>query len=257
MKRIILYIVLLFCAFPICAEPLLDRADSAYINKDYMTAVKLYEEASRILGVSTELYYNLGNAYYRSGKLGQAILNYERALHLDPANSLAKKNLEIAKTKTIDKIPDKRSFLTRLADSVVYLFDANTWAVISVIVFFLILGSTLCYLFIDKIIYRKIGFFGGIALIFVEIIALVISFISASHANNHNYAIIMIESAELSATPKNTTTSENDTAKLHEGTKVEIIDSVATPNDSTCRMWYNVKINDVKAWIKSNDVEKI
>lgn len=257
MKRIILYIVILFYALPICAESLLEKADSAYINKDYMTAAKLYEEVSKETGVSTDLYYNLGNAYYRYGQLGKSILNYERSLLLDPTNNDAKRNLEIIKAKTVDKIPDNRSFLNRLADNIIYLYNANTWAVISIVVFTLILVATLCYLFVDKIIYRKIGFFGCIALSCVEIIVLVISFISASHANNHNYAIIMVESAELSATPQNATASENDATKLHEGTKVEIIDSVATPNDSTCRMWYNVKINSDKAWIKSNVVEKI
>ena len=85
MKRIISTLILLTAVFNmISASSLTQEADSAYMNDDFIKAAKLYEEIAANEGTSSNLFYNLGNAYYRQGKLGLAILNYERALRLDP-----------------------------------------------------------------------------------------------------------------------------------------------------------------------------
>lgn len=257
MKRIALYILLILTALSINAKSLVDEADSAYIKKEYLNSIKLYEEVLAKEGISSDLLYNLGNAYYRAGKLGKAVLNYERALRLDAQNDEARNNLTFVKGKLTDKIPDSRNFISRVADNVVMTFSANTWAWISIIIFIALIGAILCYMFVDNVTYRKVGFFGGILLLFLEVLSLVISLSSASAANNHNYAIIIDESTMLSTTPRTPVNHSEEAILLHEGTKIEIIDSVATPNDSTSRMWYNVNINNNYAWIKSNAVEKI
>lgn len=257
MKRIVLYILLIIIAVPINAKSLVEDADSAYIKKEYLNSIKLYEEVLAKEGISSDLLYNLGNAYYRAGKLGKAVLNYERALRLDAQNNEARENLKFVNAKLTDKIPDSRNFISRVADNIIMTFNANTWAWISIILFIALVISILCYMFLDNVTYRKLGFFGGIILAFFEVLSLIISFNSASSANNHNFAIITDESTMLSTTPRTPANHSEEAILLHEGSKVEIIDSVATPNDSTSRMWYNVKISNNNAWIKSNAVEKI
>ena len=79
------------------------EGDSAYMRNDYISAIQIYE-ALLGKGEAADVYYNLGNSYYKAGDIAKAILNYERALLLQPGNSDIRANLEIARSKTIDKV---------------------------------------------------------------------------------------------------------------------------------------------------------
>ena len=98
----IIFFALLFTASSLWAQTKA-QADSAYINKDYAQAIEIYESLLQD-GESGEIYYNLGNAYFKQDELGRAILNYERALLLQPGNADVSANLDIARAKTIDKV---------------------------------------------------------------------------------------------------------------------------------------------------------
>ena len=78
------------------------EGDSAYIKDDYATAIQIYESLLKN-GESADVYYNLGNSYYKAGEIAKAVLNYERALLMKPGNSDIRANLEVARAKTIDK----------------------------------------------------------------------------------------------------------------------------------------------------------
>ena len=79
------------------------EGDSAYIKDDYATAIQIYESLLKN-GESADVYYNLGNSYYKAGEIAKAVLNYERALLMKPGNSDIRANLEVARAKTIDKV---------------------------------------------------------------------------------------------------------------------------------------------------------
>ena len=99
-------------------EAALKEAETAYTSEDYAKAIALYEEVLSSHGESAAVYYNLGNAYYKAGKLGPAILNYERCLLLQPGDADARFNLQMARQKTIDKIePVGEFFLVKWARS--------------------------------------------------------------------------------------------------------------------------------------------
>ena len=100
MKRILFYIIASLVAIQSHAN-IIAKADSAYLSDNFAEAVQLYEQALEELGPSAERYYNLGNAYYRQGQLGAAILNYERSLRLDPSNKDARENLEFVNSKVL------------------------------------------------------------------------------------------------------------------------------------------------------------
>ena len=77
-------------------------------------------------------------------------------------------------------------------------------------------------------------------------------------ATTHDDAVVIVPSTQLTSVPRAAKTSSDKVVTIHEGTKVEIIDSVATPDDPVSPMWYNVKINNnTKAWLRSADVERI
>jgi len=130
-------------------------ADSAYTADNYILAEALYSEAISRFGTSSTLFYNLGNAYYRQGNLGKAIVNYERALKLDPTNADASANLEFVKGKIADRQLDESSILDRLWGNLVTGLKADTWAWVSIILFALFLAGALTYLFSSVVIVKK------------------------------------------------------------------------------------------------------
>ena len=257
MKKIILFFILLFIVPIANAQSLVEKGDSAYVNKEYHNAVKYYEDAIKKDGVSSEILYNLGNAYYRSGNIAKSILNYERALLLSPNDKEIKENLTFVRSKLIDKEEDSRSFTTKIFDSIIFAYSANNWALISMFLFVLILVALSCYFFFDSIKMRKLGFFGGIVIIILFILSITITFISSARVNQSNKAIIIDASTILSSEPRNPQDKNEEVLTLHEGAKIEILDSISTPNDSLSRMWYNINFNNKRAWVKANSIEKI
>lgn len=254
MKHIILIIATLI-AINAGASNTLQLADSAYIEDRYANAIELYEQVIANEGTSTDIYYNLGNSYYRAGLLGKAIVNYERALILDPTNEDAKANLEFVNSKITDIPGDKGTFLSNFFGKIIYSQHSNTWAIYAIVSFILLLISIAIYVFSAKIAMRKIGFFGGIAFLFVTIILVIFASISYKAAVNRNEAIITSPSTILSTSPREPKDRTEEAMLLHEGTKVEILDSVTDLNKTK---WYDVKVdNNHRAWLNSQDAEKI
>ncbi len=257
MKKYIVALFLSACAISLNASDLVSQADSAYIQDKFDDAIALYNEAIATDGVSSTLYYNLGNAYYRAGKLGKAIVNYERSLILNPRNNDARANLEFVNTKITDKPQENASILSNMYDKMVNLLNFNTWAWLAIVAFILLLGAIGLYIFTSNITTRKIGFFGAIILLIATASTIIFSYTGSSRAKAHNTAIVIEPSTMLSTSPRNPKDRNEEALLLHEGTKVEIIDSVATPGDSLTKKWYDVKINNNRAWIRDNAIEKI
>ena len=128
-----MFLALLCTVTPAGAQSLVSQANEAYRNGDYVRAVELYEQSGEQDGTSAAYFYNLGNAYYKSGLYPRAILNYERALLLDPGNDDVRFNLEMAQARIADKIePLGTFFLDQWFTTLRNLFSSNVWAVIAV-----------------------------------------------------------------------------------------------------------------------------
>lgn len=146
-------------------------ADSAYIKENYQEAASLYEKVLEE-GHSSEVYYNLGNCYYRLEKIGPAVLNYERALLLNPGDGNIRHNLELARSKTLDKIsPIGEIFIVTWYKEVINWLSVDQWATLGVISFILLLIMICLYLFAKQITVRKIGFYSSILLILACILS--------------------------------------------------------------------------------------
>lgn len=237
---------------------LAEQADAAYSAEDYTKAINLYKESISQEGTSSEIWYNLGNAYYRTDSLAKAILSYERALILDPTNEDARQNLEFVNTKIIDAKADNSSYSTIFIEKTMQLMNANSWAIITLLLFILLLGLIAGYIFSNSVLLRKIYFFGGLVCLGLTSICIAITISVASQMTNHNRAVIMSESARLSTSPSTPINSSQQAFLLHAGTVVTVLDSVATPLDPNTKMWYEVEVdNEHRAWIDKNDVEKI
>lgn len=263
--RFIIYIVALLTGFAYSGtvtagprEALDAKADSAYTAQDFNGALSLYEQSLETYGESARLYYNMGNAYYRVGSLGKAVLSYERALRLDPSDKDARLNLEFVMTKIEDRPEDDSSFLNNVHHSIMSWMTPNGWAWTSFCIFLIFLFTVGLYVFSRRVLWRKIGFFGGIVVLLVLIYSLIIATESSNRATSSDEGVVIVPSTNLNSVPRTPTGKDDKIVPLHEGTKVEIIDSLLTPDDPVTGKWYEVKINNsTRAWIDASALEKI
>lgn len=234
------------------------EGDSLYNNELYRDAALKYEQSLREEGPDAETHYNLGNAYYRTGRTGLAVVEYERALRLDPTHADARTNLEFVNSRIEDRPEDDSAFLGNLQRSMRDSMTTNGWGWTAMAMFVLMLGAIALYIFAGNVTLRKCGFFGGIILCILTVYSITTALGSARHARSHDQAVVIVPTTYLSSTPRPGNTASDKLVAIHEGTKVEIIDSLSTPDDPTSPRWYNVKINNsTKAWLKSVDVERI
>ena len=224
------------------------NADSAYARQQYQQAIKDYEELLHD-GVSAELYYNLGNAYYRTDNITRAVLNYERALLLSPGDGDIRFNLQMARSKTIDKItPESEMFFVTWYHALVNIMSVDGWARTALVSFALAIVLALAYLFSARIWVRKVGFFGGLAFIAVFILANLFAYQQRQELVNRTGAIIISSAVPVKSTPSK---SGTDLFILHEGTKVEITDGIM-------RGWKEIRVADGKeGWIETSKIEII
>lgn len=223
------------------------NADSAYVHGEFQKAIDYYE-ALLVKGVSDEIYYNLGNSYFKIDNLGKAILNYERALLLNPGNNDIQANLIISRSKTVDKVePLPELFFISWTKALMNQASADGWAKWAISFFILFLVCSFLYVFSKQILIKKISFSLGILFILFTIGTHAFGRQQKKVLLSRDTAIVMTPSVTIRSTP-----SESGTALfiLHEGRKVGIKDSVGE--------WKEITLEDGKVgWINSADLEVI
>ena len=223
-------------------------ADSAYVNGNYQEAIKVYESLLK-QGESAELYYNLGNAYYRTENITRAVLNYERALLLSPGDGDIRFNLHIARSKTIDKIvPESEMFFVTWYRSLVNIMSVDGWGRMALVSLALVIVLFLVYLFSARVWVQKVGFFGGGILLVVFVFSNFFAWQQRQQLLNREGAIVVAPSVTVKSTPAQNGT---DLFILHEGTKVVI-------TDGSMKSWREIRLADgKKGWIESKKIELI
>lgn len=225
------------------------QADSAYINNDFASAVYLYENILATQGESADIYYNLGNSYYKMDNIAKAIVNYEKALMLNPGNGDIRFNLELAHSKTVDKVtPMSEVFFITWIKDLTNTMSEKGWAKMGIITFILTLLMLALYFFSKKIVLKKVGFISAVCLLLVCIVANVFASNQKDEAQSHGTAIIMAPSVTVKSTPNEGGT---DLFILHEGRKVNI-------KDNTMRDWKEIQLEDGNAgWVPASVIEII
>ncbi len=260
MRRLLIILSLLLptlATFAAGEAPMAIQADSAYNARDFNAAVRLYHQAVNNDGPSATVYYNLGNAYYRIGKPGRAVIYYERALSLDPSLSDARTNLDFVSTMILDKPEDDSSFLGNLHESIVAGISPDAWAWTAFAVFVVMTGCLALYIFTDSIALRKVGFFGSIVMFFIWIYFTVCAWSASHRYDSHDVAVVITPTANLTTSP-GAVAKGDKVVPVHEGTRLEVMDSLAITNDGVSQLWYDVKVNNsTRAWVRAADVEKI
>lgn len=248
-KIVVIFSIILFSGFWLKAAPAsLDEANKLYAEKDYEAAAGKYEEILAEEGPAPELYYNLGNAYFKNNETGLAILNYERALRLDPVYADAAYNLEFANQKVIDNVEMSDAFfLRKWMDALIKMLGSNGWFYLASLAFFLMLTGILTFIFAKTKLMRKTGFYVGIILLVISLAGVTFSGIRKKQLENHPEAIIMTGAVVVKGSPDR---SGTDLFQLHEGTKVTVLSELGD--------WFEIRIgNGNVGWIEIKFVERI
>jgi len=250
MKRIHIFLTLVVCfsLFALAQTGAVKQANESYAKGQYKEAAKQYEEILTNEGVAPELYYNLGNAYYKSNEIGRSILNYERAMRLSPNFDDASTNLALAQLKVIDNVIQTPSFfLVRWMAYLTKLLTSNQWIFLSLSMFILCLISTFIFIFGPSRAVRKASFYVGTVLLIGCMVAGLFSGIRKEQLSNHDEAIIMTGVITVKSSPDR---SGTDLFQLHEGTKVHVKSSLGK--------WIEIKLgNGSIGWVEDVNIEKI
>ncbi|MCF8231397.1 MAG: tetratricopeptide repeat protein [Bacteroidales bacterium] len=229
-------------------QNLVDTANTAYKNGNYPKAIQYYDSVVEQGYVSAELYYNLGNAYFKDRQLAHAILYYEKALNHDPGNEDIQHNLDMARQMTVDKIEKvPEMFYVKWWRSIYNLFSADWWAYLSVGFFILTLVLTGLFILSRRIVIRKFSFYTGVVTLLITVFSFVLA-AQKHHDRTHDKAGIVFEP---SVTVKGSPDEDSvDLFVIHEGTKVFITDKLG--------QWYEIKIaNGSVGWLEKDSIKEI
>ena len=255
-RRIFLFLTMtvMSVAVLMAAPAALDKAAQDYNQELYNQALNAYLAQAKTGEVSADLYYNIGNTYYRLKDNAHAILYYERALLLDPGHSDARYNLDFVRTRANIDEDQGANIFSIWIEAAVSRLSSNAWAVIALVSFLLMLAAIAAYIFLDAVAWRKVGFFGAIVALAVTIASLVCAWHMHDRALNHRQAIVMANPATLSTSPRTPKDKSEVAFELAAGFKVTITDKVTTAGT----VWYHIETASRRqAWITAQNVEII
>lgn len=245
-RSVTLLLTLLFFIVKTNAQDdILKKAEVSYDKKQYKEAITHYEQLVNQGYTSYQLYFNLGNAYYRANELGKAIYNYERARKLNPDDEDVRINLGIANAKTVDKINAKENFfVTVVKSNVLSSFSTDAWAWLSVLSLLLAAGLIFGFFMTQHPVLKRMCFVLGLLGLLSTFITYGLGYSALSAKRQNNYAIILNKEAKIMNEPNLSAVSK---FTLHEGTKVNILENNGD--------WLLIKIdNGNEGWVKGSVV---
>lgn len=251
MKKIFMLLLLVVSFADLYADDngeLWTKANDAYSMGQYETALNDYMEIEKNGYRSYKLYYNMGNAWYKTGNMGKAILYYEKALKLNPSGEDATNNLQIAKLQTLDKIDVLPEFIvsTWIKD-IRNLMSSNGWGYTAVGLFAVVCILLLLFKFAPTTGGRKLSFVLACVVFLFFIFAVLFAFSLMANANSEDNAVVMVPVSNVKSAPNST---GNNLFILHEGSKVEILEQAGK--------WCRIEISDGRqGWLEGKDIEVI
>ena len=230
------------------AKKLFDNANLLYKESKFEEAITLYKKIEATDSVSSSLYFNLGNSYYKLNNVANTIYYYEKSLLLDPLNNDALNNLEFARRMTIDNIEElPKTFLQRLEMNYLQKLSYNQWALLAIV--FSFLAAILFLLFYFSVISNKkrIYFLTSMLSFFLLIISVFITYQQYQKSMSTKYAIIFSPKISVNNAP---TSNSDEIFELHEGTKVSVLDAIDD--------WKKIKLADGKiGWISAENLKML
>lgn len=249
--RMIMIAVLLFIffnSFSQDAHTLINIANNAYNEGMYDSALNVYHQVEKENLESGELYYNMGNTYFKTNDISSAILYYEKAKKLEPNNEDIDYNLRIANSMIVDKIERvPELFFKKWWNYFYNMFNANTWTIISVISWFILIFFIGLFIVSNSRGGKKLAFYFGLLFLFSSIATFGLASQKYYYGKEQHEAIIFTPTITVKSSP---TSNAVDLFVVHEGTKIYVLDEVQD--------WVKIRIPDGSiGWLPLNSVRKI
>jgi tetratricopeptide (TPR) repeat protein len=224
------------------ANETLVQAEKAYDERQYKTAITLYEQLIKEGYTSYQLYFNLGNSYYKNGNLGRAIHAYEIARKLEPDDEDIKINLSLANSKTIDKIDTKENFfITAVKSNILSTLTTNAWAWLNIISLLIAAAAFFMYYILSSIALKRVFFGISVLFAFTFLISYFLGSSAVRSKSENKFAIVLDKEVKIMNEPNATATTK---FRLHEGTKVRVVENNGD--------WMLIKLeNGNEGWLKS------
>lgn len=242
--------MMLFSSFALLSQDIsaVKSADSLYIKGDYNAALEQYLSLEKGGMASWDLYYNIGNCYFKIGEHGRSILYYERALKLNPSEEDITYNLNHVKQYTVDQIGTIPDFvLVTWIKKINYAFSSNTWAYLSIVMVVVALFFFLIFRYGATFLLRRSAFFLSMTALLLFVVMTFFSFSQKRAFYEGDGAIILSPVVTVRNAPDN---SGSALFVLHEGTKLEILEELSG--------WSRVELPDGRqGWINSDNIEEI
>ncbi len=229
-------------------EELFQQGNNHYLKGNYTKTIEVFEKLVDRGYEGKSLYYNLGNAYFRTGKIGLAILYYEKAKRLSPSDEDVKYNLTFANSKISDKIETlPRFFVFDWWENLLAMLSITGWTYLSYLFYILILLSFGYYYFARSLKVQRISFYSGIVSAVLLFFILILLFVNLNRELNVKYAVIIEPEVLTKFSPD---LNSKDAFIVHEGLKVKAEDSLSD--------WIKIKLIDGKiGWLKKSSLKII
>ncbi len=226
----------------------MQKGNELYKNNQYQLAIDEYNKLIKQGYEGASVYYNLGNAHYRLGKIGYAILYYEKALKFSPSDEDIKHNLTLARLGMKDKVDTLPPFfIFNIWEGLLASFSITGWTIIVYIVFIVLLLCILAYFFSKSAAQQRISFFSGAGLTALLILTIILLAVKMNKEFNIKHGIIVEQSVTVKSSPDN---SSKDEFIIHEGLKVRLEDNVDD--------WAKIRLDDGKiGWILEKNLGHI
>jgi len=251
MKKLF-FLLCLLCTTAFVAQTtsmeLFEKGNLNYKEGKYQEAIVLFKKIEAKDSISSTLYYNIANSYYKLNNVANTIYYYEKALKLDPLNTDAANNLEFARRMTIDTIEElPKTFLQKLEANYIQKLSYNQWSVLSVFLSFLAATLFLLFYFSSISNRKRVYFLTSVLSFFLLAISIGISYNQYNRATSTKAAIIFAPKVSVNNAP---TLNSDEVFVLHEGTKVLVLDAVDT--------WKKIKLADGKiGWILTSHLKEL
>lgn len=248
MKKFIVLIGLFLSASGISCAQTLSEAEKAYTQNHFRKAAEIYEKLL-VNDPTPQLYYNLGNCYYRLEMPSKALLNYERAALLDPSDEDIRANIEFVHRRLLPHVArPAQFFFVKWWNDLRNSQNLQGWIVAGIASFVLFLLSVSAYFFSKGIALRKAGFFGAFLCLLVCVVSNHFAYVQYKRLTVRDTALILDSGAVVRSAP---TDSGTALSTLPMGLKVTI-------TDDSMKDWKEIEFNDGKiGWIKAGELEVI
>lgn len=226
-------------------ESLFQKGNENYMKGEYQETINIFESIIAKGYEGKSLFYNLGNAYIRVGKIGTAILYYEKAKKLSPSDDDINYNLAFANSKIVDKIETlPEFFIFEWWENTLAMFSVTGWTYVAYFFYFIVLLAIAGYSFAGTLKLQRISFYSGLASLLLLTLTTIFLLVNLNRELNVRYGVIIESEVVTKFSPDQ---NSKDAFIVHEGLKVQAEDDLGD--------WIKIKLIDGKVgWVRKNNL---